>query len=81
MAEPKHGDKPIVIEETAGSKAYCVCGHSAKLPYCDGAHSRMQTGLTPMICEIAEPGRKAICQCHRSGSMPFCDGTHKTPAQ
>jgi CDGSH-type Zn-finger protein len=76
MADPKHGTRPIVIDETPGKKAYCTCGHSAKLPYCDGSHSREQTGLAPIVCDIKEPGKKAVCQCHQSGNMPWCDGTH-----
>lgn len=80
MAEPIHGERPIVVEETCGKKAYCMCGHSANLPYCDGSHSRNQTGVVPMVCEIEADKKVAICQCHRSGSLPFCDGTHKTPA-
>lgn len=76
MAEPKHGTRPIVVEETAGKKAYCTCGLSANLPYCDGEHSRSGTGLAPTVIEIEEDGKKAICQCHKSCSMPFCDGTH-----
>lgn len=78
MAEPRHGIRPIVIEETAGKKAYCQCGWSQNLPYCDGSHARMETGCTPIVCEVSEPGRKALCQCHRSGKLPWCDGTHKT---
>ena len=35
MGEAKHGVKPIVVEETPGKKAYCACGLSANLPYCD----------------------------------------------
>jgi len=80
MAEPRHGTQPIVIEETPGKKAYCACGLSENLPYCDGAHNREQTGLSPFVCEIADAGKKAICQCHRSANMPFCDGSHKNPA-
>lgn len=76
MAEPKHGSAPLVVEETAGKKAYCQCGLSAKLPYCDGAHSREGTTLAPVVVEVAEAGRKAVCQCHRSGNLPWCDGTH-----
>ena len=79
MADPKHGDKPIVVDETPGKKAYCTCGHSENLPYCDGAHSRMQTGLSPLVIEITEPCKKAVCQCHRSGDMPWCDGSHSKP--
>jgi CDGSH-type Zn-finger protein len=76
MAEPKHGDGPMVIEETRGKKAYCQCGLSANLPYCDGAHSREATGLAPMVVDIEQDGKVAICQCHRSGKLPYCDGTH-----
>jgi CDGSH-type Zn-finger protein len=77
MAEPKHGTGPMVIEETAGKKAYCMCGHSATLPYCDGAHKREETGVSPIVCEVDADGKKAVCQCHRSAGLPWCDGSHK----
>jgi CDGSH-type Zn-finger protein len=73
--DAKHGAKPIVLDETAGKKAYCQCGHSEKLPYCDGAHARLQTGLAPIVCEV-QAGKVAVCQCHQSGNKPWCDGTH-----
>ena len=76
MADIKHGSTPMVVDETAGKKAYCQCGLSEKLPYCDGAHSREQTGVAPIVCEITEPGKKAVCQCHRSAKLPWCDGAH-----
>ncbi len=76
MAEAKHGNQPITINETVGKKAYCTCGHSMILPYCDGAHSKMQTGLSPIVVEITNPGQRAVCQCHRSECMPWCDGIH-----
>jgi CDGSH-type Zn-finger protein len=76
MAEPKHGRQPIVVNETAGKKAYCQCGLSANLPYCDGSHSREGTGLVPIVVTVDAPGKKAICQCHQSGNRPWCDGTH-----
>jgi CDGSH-type Zn-finger protein len=76
MAEAKHGDRPIVVQETAGKKAYCQCGHSANLPYCDGAHSRENTGISPIVVKVEADGKKAVCQCHRSGDLPWCDGTH-----
>lgn len=77
MAAPKHGLHPIKLEETPGRKAYCQCGWSATLPYCDGSHSRMETGCTPIVCDVAEPGKKAICQCRQSANLPWCDGSHK----
>lgn len=79
MAELKHGSRPIVVEETAGRKAYCQCGWSEKLPYCDGSHGRLATGVVPIVHAVDVPGRKSVCQCHRSASLPWCDGSHKTP--
>jgi len=76
MTEPKHGDGPIVIEETPGKKAYCQCGLSDDLPYCDGSHSRQNTGVGPIVVKVDAAGKKAICQCHQSGNLPWCDGTH-----
>ena len=79
MTEPRHGTAPMVIAETVGKKAYCMCGLSEKLPYCDGAHARESTDVKPIVVEINEAGKKAICQCHRSATLPFCDGTHAKP--
>jgi CDGSH-type Zn-finger protein len=76
MAEPKHGTGPIQVEETPGKKAYCTCGWSEKLPYCDGSHARQNTGCQPIVCDVTEAGTKWICQCHQSGNLPWCDGTH-----
>ncbi len=80
MAEPKRGTAPMVIDETPGKKAYCQCGLSANMPYCDGAHARENTGITPLVCEVTEAGKKAVCQCFRTGNAPWCDGTHAKPA-
>lgn len=79
MAEPKHGTGPIGVQETPGKKAYCICGLSATLPYCDGAHARNNTGLKPTVCEVSDGGEKWVCQCHRSKNLPWCDGSHNTP--
>ncbi len=77
MAEPKNATAPIKIMETAGTKAYCQCGWSEILPYCDGAHSRMATGCSPIVCEVPADGKKSICQCRLSATLPWCDGAHK----
>ena len=76
MAEPKRGMKPMVIDETPGKKAYCQCGLSAKLPYCDGSHSRENTGLSPCVIDVSEGGKKAVCQCFHTADTPWCDGSH-----
>lgn len=77
MAAPKHANRPLAVDETPGKKSYCTCGWSAKLPHCDGAHNRMQTGCKPIHVELDAPGQKWICQCHQSANMPWCDGSHK----
>lgn len=71
-------NRPYVCEETPGRKAWCACGQSAKQPYCDGSHARLNTGMSPMICEIAEGKKVAWCGCRQSKTKPFCDGTHRT---
>lgn len=76
MAEPIHRDRPIVVDETPGKKAYCQCGLSENRPYCDGAHARENTGVSPIVVEVTEAGKRAVCQCHQSGDRPWCDGTH-----
>ena len=76
MAEPKYDTKPMVIDETPGKKAYCQCGLSENLPYCDGAHSRNNTGLSPIVVEVEAAGKKAVCRCGGSDNLPWCDGTH-----
>ncbi len=78
MTPAKHGTRPIVVEESPGKKAYCQCGHSAALPYCDGSHGRLGTGLAPIVVDVTESHRKAVCQCHQSKCRPWCDGTHST---
>ena len=75
----KHGTHPIVCDETPGKKAYCQCGHSASLPYCDGSHNRMNAGVGPIVIDLPDAGKKAVCQCHRSFAKPWCDGSHSKP--
>lgn len=76
--EPKICQKaPYVIDEKPGKVAWCSCGQSAKQPYCDGSHSRLNTGMSPIIVEITEAKRVAWCGCKHSATKPFCDGGHK----
>lgn len=69
---------PYIKDETPGKKAYCACGESENQPYCDGAHSRKNTGKTPIIVEIAEAKKVAWCGCRESKNKPFCDGAHRS---
>lgn len=68
--------RPYVVQETAGTKYYCMCGNTKNDPYCDGSHKG--SGITPMKVEIAEDRHCAYCGCRQSQELPFCDGTHTT---
>lgn len=67
--------KPYIIREEPGTKYYCACGRSMKLPHCDGSHKG--SGLHPMKVEIDVAKAVAICSCGLSAKLPFCDGAHK----
>lgn len=76
-------NSPFVVDEQPGRKAWCSCGHSQKQPYCDGSHSRLNTGMSPVIVELTEAKTVAWCGCKATKTPPYCDGTHKhlPPAQ
>ncbi len=77
MPEPKIAQKaPYVKKEEPGVKFWCACGHSQNQPYCDGSHSRLNTGMTPIRVEINEAKTVAWCGCKHSSKKPYCDGTH-----
>ena len=69
-------NEPFQIDETPGTKYYCTCGESAKKPYCDGSHEKLNTGKSPAEVEIDKNKQVYICGCGKSGNSPFCDGSH-----
>lgn len=73
-------NRPRVVEEQPGRKAWCACGESANQPYCDGSHKRLNTGCSPVVVELVEPKKVAWCMCKLTKTPPYCDGTHRTLA-
>lgn len=67
---------PYVVKEEPGEKYWCACGKSTNQPYCDGSHSRLNTGKTPIRVVIEHAKQVAWCGCRQSGNAPYCDGTH-----
>lgn len=75
--EPKIAKKgPYMMEMQPGKYLWCSCGHSAKQPFCDGAHERENTGMTPVEVEVTYPKTVAWCGCKHSKKPPYCDGAH-----
>ena len=67
--------KPAKADLKAGEKYFwCVCGRSAKQPFCDGSHKG--TGMTPMAVSVNEDTEAFMCQCKATNNPPYCDGSH-----
>jgi len=75
--EPKIAKKgPYIMEMQPGTYSWCSCGHSATQPFCDGAHERESTGMTPLAVEVRFPKTVAWCGCKYTKKPPYCDGEH-----
>jgi len=67
---------PYEVEVVVGKTYYwCVCGRSAKQPFCDGSHKI--TTLTPLAYTAPKSGKLWFCGCKGTGNAPLCDGSHK----
>jgi CDGSH-type Zn-finger protein len=68
-------EKPyFIIDEKPGKIAYCACGMSSDMPFCDGTHEG--TSFEPYIVDVPKRRRVAVCGCGKSDKMPYCDGKH-----
>ena len=49
-------------------------------PFCDGAHRKFNTGITPLEVKIpdGQQEKQYFCLCRQSKTLPYCDGTHRT---
>ena len=66
---------PYQVELQVGKNyAWCSCGKSSKMPYCDGSHST--TDKKPMVFKTDETGKAVLCGCQLSMKAPYCDGSH-----
>jgi len=77
MAEPIPAQKsPYPVDVESGRKYWwCVCGRSAKQPFCDGSHKAF--GLVPLEYTATATTQVWFCGCKSTKSQPLCDGTHK----
>lgn len=76
--EPRIVQKqPFRVECQEGDKkAWCACGLSSSQPFCDGTHSKENTGMSPVVVNIEKAGLKGFCGCKHTKNPPYCDGSH-----
>ena len=68
---------PFRVKLEAGrSYFWCVCGLSAKQPFCDGSHQG--SGLAPKKFTADKDGPAFLCGCKATDNAPLCDGSHKS---
>lgn len=69
--------QPAPVDLEQGKRYFfCVCGLSAKQPFCDGSHDK--TEFRPQAFVAEKTGRVFLCQCKQTRNAPYCDGTHNT---
>jgi len=67
--------QPYPVDVIEGKKYFlCTCGHSAKLPFCDGSHS--STSFLPEMYTANKTRTVLFCGCRHTNRLPLCDGTH-----
>ncbi len=70
----KQNKGPKVSVAIPATYAWCACGLSDVLPFCDGAHGI--TEFSPVRIKIEEEKTVAWCMCQKTKTPPFCDGSH-----
>lgn len=65
---------PAMLELEPGTHAWCQCGKTKTVPWCDGSHEG--TDIEPLTFEVDEKATAAVCNCGLTNDPPYCDGSH-----
>lgn len=72
---PKVAASPYFVELIEGKTyAWCGCGLSKTMPFCDGAHTGTAMGPLEFVARKTET--VLLCGCAETCDPPYCDGTH-----
>ena len=68
--------KPCLVSLKPGRTYFwCMCGRSAKQPFCDGSHNG--TDFQPLrFTTVAGNEEALLCGCKHTRTPPYCDGAH-----
>jgi CDGSH iron-sulfur domain-containing protein 3 len=70
---------PACVQAEAGKTyAWCTCGLSAKQPFCDGQHKKIEDmPFKSLKIQFEQAEEVWLCQCKKTKNPPFCDGSHR----
>lgn len=61
-------------------RSWCACGHSARLPFCDGTHKAPDIGAKPVRMQFEADTELVLCGCVRTADpagLCDCELRHK----
>lgn len=68
---------PIAVElEKDRTYAWCSCGLSDFMPFCDGTHKAADTDKRSLKFVAQETKTAYLCACGKTQNAPYCDGSH-----
>jgi CDGSH-type Zn-finger protein len=66
--------RPCPLQLAPGDYAWCACGESATVPFCD-----QREGCAPVRFSLRSRRNvetQWLCACRLTKTAPFCDGSH-----
>jgi CDGSH-type Zn-finger protein len=70
---------PACVQAESGKTySWCTCGLSARQPFCDGQHKKIEgMPFKSLKVQFEKAEEVWLCQCKKTKNPPFCDGSHR----